>query len=83
VHTVVGEYREIQRPARLSYTWSWDDMEGDDGRESLVEVDFRPSGDGTTVVLTHSGLADEGSKERHAHGWNACLDNLAGRVLNT
>jgi uncharacterized protein YndB with AHSA1/START domain len=56
-------------------------MEGDDGRESLVAVEFRAEGDGTNVVLTHTGLASEESKEQHAHGWNACLDNLAGRVF--
>jgi uncharacterized protein YndB with AHSA1/START domain len=83
VHTVAGEYREVRRPDRLEYTWAWQDMDGDDGRESLVAVDFHAEGDRTSVVLTHSGLADEGSKQRHAHGWNGCLDNLAGRVLNS
>ena len=80
VFTVFGEYREVRRPERLAYTWTW---EHSDGEESLVEVDFRPEGDGTSVVLTHSGLVGEESRQRHAHGWEACLDNLAGRVLNT
>lgn len=83
VHTVAGEYREVRRPEHLTYTWAWQGMDGDDGRESLVAVDFVSDGEGTSVVLTHTGLADEGSKERHGHGWNACLDNLETRVLNT
>ena len=28
VHTVGGEYTEISRPARLAYTWQWEDMPG-------------------------------------------------------
>jgi uncharacterized protein YndB with AHSA1/START domain len=80
IFTVFGEYREVRRPEHLAYTWTWEHSEGE---ESLVEIDFRPDGDGTTVVLTHSGLTGEESKQRHAHGWEACFDNLAARVLNT
>jgi hypothetical protein len=36
----------------------------------------------TTVVLEHSGLASEQSREGHGAGWNATLDNLARRVFD-
>jgi uncharacterized protein YndB with AHSA1/START domain len=77
-HVVGGEYTEVERPARLAYTWAW---EQGDGEESQVTVEFRPDGDGTTVVITHAGLTSEESKGRHAHGWSGCLDNLASRGL--
>jgi uncharacterized protein YndB with AHSA1/START domain len=80
VHTVGGEYREVRRPDRLEYTWAWESF---DAGESLVAVDFRSEGERTNVVITHTGLASGESKQRHAHGWNACLDNLGARVLNT
>ena len=82
LHVVAGEYREIERPRRLVYTWAW---QGDDGphpgRESVVTVEFHADGDGTTVVLEHSGLPDELSRERHARGWCGTFDNLEGRVF--
>ncbi len=80
-HTVGGEYTVVERPARLAYTWQWEAMAGDLGDISQVEVEFRPDGDGTQVVLIHSGLTSDDSRDRHEHGWNACLDNLAGRVF--
>ena len=75
-----GEYTIVERPERLAYTWSWE--EGD-GRESLVTVEFRPEGDGTRLVLIHSGLASEESRDGHTDGWTKCLDNLGTRVLET
>jgi uncharacterized protein YndB with AHSA1/START domain len=83
VHTVVGEYTEVNRPERLAYTWSWEggpsEMEGRDA--TLVVVEFVEDGDGTEVVLTHSGFADEQIRGMHEQGWNGCLDSLE-RVLN-
>jgi uncharacterized protein YndB with AHSA1/START domain len=82
IHAVAGEFREIDRPARLVYTWRW---VGDDGLHpghvSLVTVDFRPDGDGTVVELEHAQLASEESRVRHGAGWNGVMDNLERRVL--
>ena len=82
-HTVGGEYVEVRRPDRLTYTWAWEPEPGgpDMGPPSRVTVDFVADGAGTRVELTHSGLATEPSRAQHEHGWNACLDNLARRVL--
>lgn len=85
VHTVHGEYREVQPPARLAYTWSWD--EGPEaamaGSEStLVVVEFVEDGDGTLVRLTHSGFADERIRDMHNQGWQGVLANLESRVFS-
>ena len=78
LHVVGGEYREVDRPRRLVYTWRW---EGDGGPHpghvSIVTVEFRVDGDMTTVVLEHSGLASEESRTRHGAGWQAVLERLA------
>lgn len=78
LHVVGGEYREVDRPRRLVYTWRW---EGDGGPHpghvSVVTVEFRADGEVTTVVLEHSGLASEQSRTRHGAGWQAVLERLA------
>jgi uncharacterized protein YndB with AHSA1/START domain len=82
VHEVGGEYREIERPHRLAYTWEWLGDEGlHPGHESLVTVEFRADGGGTVVMLEHTGLASEESRRRHTDGWTGVLDNLGRRVL--
>ena len=73
-----GEYTEIKAPERLAFTWTWDDS---DGQASLIELDFSEQGGATTVVLTHSGLSGEESKQSHTEGWDKVLDNL-GRFLD-
>jgi hypothetical protein len=47
-----------------------------------VTVEFHEEGDRTKVVLTHSGLPSEESRDGHTEGWRACLDNLESRVLS-
>jgi uncharacterized protein YndB with AHSA1/START domain len=76
-YTVEGEYTDVRRAERLSYTWSW----VGDPTESLVTVDFREQGDATTVVISHTELPDDEASEQHEHSWQACLDNLDERVV--
>jgi uncharacterized protein YndB with AHSA1/START domain len=74
-----GVFTEIERPARLGYTWEWEG-EGE-SYESHVLVEFVDAGGGTELRLTHSGLPSEESRDRHEHGWTACLANLESRVI--
>jgi uncharacterized protein YndB with AHSA1/START domain len=82
-YTVTGEYREVEPPERLVYTWTWEgdpeEMAGSAG--TLVTVRFVAEGDGTRVVLDHAGFATDVVRDRHDHGWSACLDNLDARVV--
>ena len=82
-HVVVGEYKEIQPPERLVYTWTWesntDEMKGSDN--SIVTVEFAVADGGTEVSLTHTGFAGDEIRDLHAHGWEAVLANLE-RVLS-
>jgi uncharacterized protein YndB with AHSA1/START domain len=83
VYAVGGEYREVDRPHRLVYTWCWEGTDGPDpGHVSLVTVEFRPDGAGTTVVLEHGGLTSEESRAGHESGWIGTLDNLARRIFD-
>jgi uncharacterized protein YndB with AHSA1/START domain len=80
-HAVAGEYREVERPLRLVYTWRWQEGGPDTGHVSLVSVEFRADGARTTVVLEHSGLASEQSRRGHGEGWGGALENLARRIF--
>jgi glutathione S-transferase len=83
VHTVGGSYREIVRPSLLVYTWCWEGTGGPDpGHVSVVSVEFRADGEGTTVVLEHSGLPSAQSRIGHGEGWKGTFDNLARRIFN-
>jgi uncharacterized protein YndB with AHSA1/START domain len=83
VQTVGGEYTEVRPPERLAYTWTWEGapelMRGSEGTRVVVE--FVEEDEGTEVVLTHSGFADDRIRDLHAGGWSGCLDNLEREVL--
>jgi uncharacterized protein YndB with AHSA1/START domain len=73
VHT--GTYREIDRPRRLTFTWS---SPATRFRDSLVTVTFEPSPNGATVVEVHQvGLPDAAAQESHQAGWADALRELA------
>lgn len=71
-----GHYTEIDPPTRLAFTWTWDD----EGRETLIELDFEEVDGATTVRLSHNNLRDQESVVSHEDGWTTCLENL-GRAV--
>jgi uncharacterized protein YndB with AHSA1/START domain len=83
IYAVAGEYREVQRPHRLAFTWCWQGDGGlHPGHVSLVTVEFRADGDRTTVRLEHSELASEDSRNGHGAGWRGVFESLANRIFN-
>jgi uncharacterized protein YndB with AHSA1/START domain len=68
--TVSGEYRQIEPPRLLTFTWLPDWQE--DARETLVSFDLAEANGSTTVRLTHSGLTTEASRTSHK-GWPQIL----------
>jgi uncharacterized protein YndB with AHSA1/START domain len=75
--SVVGEYRKVEPPHLLVFTWlpDWQD----DATESLVRFDLNENDGVTTVRLTHSGLITERSRTSH-RGWPEILASLLGYV---
>ena len=71
---VSGVYRQIVPNELLSFTWQWENLPGG---ESLVTVEFKDVEGGTEVLLTHEGLPNEESRQKHQQGWMGCLANLA------
>ena len=73
VVTIHGEFRVVDPPHKLVYTWRMDDGAGE---SSLVTVTFEPRGDATEVVVVHEDIPSEPVRESHESGWRGCLDGL-------
>jgi uncharacterized protein YndB with AHSA1/START domain len=75
--TICGEYREIESPHLLVFTWLPDWFES--ATESLVRWDLEEHAGVTTVRLTHSGLATESARENH-RGWPQIIGRLKAYI---
>jgi uncharacterized protein YndB with AHSA1/START domain len=70
-----GEYRVIERPTRLVFTWNSEPA----GRDTLVTVTFMKVAERETRVhLTHERFASAAARDSHRNGWGAILDSMAG-----
>lgn len=76
---VGGEYREIQRPDRVVFTWQWEGA-GMPGLETIVSVTLVERDGGTEVRLTHSGFPDAGMRDAHTQGWRSSLNRLVDNL---
>lgn len=71
-----GEYRELEIPHRLVFTWASEFTDG----ESVVTVELHPSAGGKTrLVLSHELLPASHVKS-HEQGWGTFLDALNTRL---
>jgi len=75
IHEVTGIYREISAPQRLAFTWRW--THDPENQEMMVTLDFRDLGPSTEMTLTHALLPSQQERDKHSHGWNGCLNQLA------
>jgi uncharacterized protein YndB with AHSA1/START domain len=75
--TITGEYREIDPPRLLVFTWLPDWYEN--ATESLVRWELKEENGVTRVRLTHSGLPTETARENH-RGWPQILGRLQAYV---
>jgi uncharacterized protein YndB with AHSA1/START domain len=73
---LAGEFRVVESPHRLEYTFVWEEPDPDD-RETLVSLVFRAVSGGTLVVLDQRAFATEARYELHRAGWTETLDRLA------
>jgi uncharacterized protein YndB with AHSA1/START domain len=80
--TVGGVYREIVKNERIVCTWTWEEDDPADARETLLTLEFRALGPKQTeFVLTHTNFSSEQSRDGHATGWTGIVDELA-EVMN-
>jgi uncharacterized protein YndB with AHSA1/START domain len=75
---VGGVYREIVKNQRIVCTWTWEEDEATGVHESLLTLEFRTlAPTKTELVLTHTELRNEESRDGHAKGWKSIVDKLA------
>jgi uncharacterized protein YndB with AHSA1/START domain len=72
---ITGEFREVDPPARLVYTFVYEDPDPDDV-ETLAELSFRDLGESTEVVFTQGPFKTEARRELHRNGWTDSFDKL-------
>ena len=72
---LTGEFREVDPPARLAYTFVWEDPDRDDV-ETLVVLSFRDVGESTEVALAQGPFKTEARRALHRDGWMDSFDKL-------
>jgi uncharacterized protein YndB with AHSA1/START domain len=74
-----GTYREVERNARLAFTWEW---ENEPGTISFVTVSLAPTGDRTTRMrFSHADLW-KGSAHDYEQGWTSTFLKLANSMTS-
>lgn len=69
-----GEYRAIERPRRIVFTWTSEG--GMLVADSLVTVELTAIGSKTELLLTHDLAPETPAGRAHTAGWEACLGSL-------
>jgi uncharacterized protein YndB with AHSA1/START domain len=72
---VFGEFRAVEPPRRLAYSWTWKDGTGYD-LPSEVEFTLEDHPEGTLLVLRHRLLPDTEGGRMHEAGWSRSFDRL-------
>ncbi|WP_299951808.1 SRPBCC domain-containing protein [uncultured Ruegeria sp.] len=67
-----GEYKVIDRPNRLQFTWNSPYSQDD----STVTLDFMPTDKGTELRLHHIRFPSQESRDNHEGGWTSILAAL-------
>jgi len=64
-----GEFRVIDPPHRLAYSWRQGEWPAA-WKDSLVEWDLRPDGSSTHIRLQHSQFPNDEEATGHDEGWD-------------
>ena len=70
-----GEFREVDPPSALAFTFNWDPPDPDD-RETVAELKLEDRGEQTAVVFTQGEFATEERRAIHEGGWTDSFEKL-------
>ena len=71
-----GEFLEVGAPARVAYTFRWDEPAPDD-RETVVTLSLGVVGGATELSLRQGEFASGERLALHRNGWTDSLDKLS------
>jgi uncharacterized protein YndB with AHSA1/START domain len=74
-----GEFREVDRPARLAFTFRWDPPDPDD-RETVASLSLEDRGARTEVILTQGDFATPERLAVHEQGWIESFGRLVEQL---
>jgi uncharacterized protein YndB with AHSA1/START domain len=73
-HEHTGEFRILDRPSKLAFTWTADAM---DGQITLVTIELaEASSTETDLTLTHELIPRKEVSDRYQSGWTKIVDQL-------
>jgi uncharacterized protein YndB with AHSA1/START domain len=72
---LAGEFRAVDPPQRLAFTFRWEDPDPDDV-ENVVELTFRDAGESTELALVQGPFKTEMRRTLHHDGWTGSLNKL-------
>jgi uncharacterized protein YndB with AHSA1/START domain len=72
---LTGEFREVEPPVRLAFTFVWEPADPDDV-ETLATLSFRDLGESTEVRFTQGTFKTEARLAIHRDGWGDSFDKL-------
>jgi uncharacterized protein YndB with AHSA1/START domain len=73
--SLTGDFRVVEPPTRLAYTFRWEDPDPDDV-ETVVDLSFRDLGDSAEVALTQGRFKTEARRALHRDGWTDSFDKV-------
>jgi uncharacterized protein YndB with AHSA1/START domain len=72
---LLGEFREVDPPSRLAYTFLWEPPDPDD-LETFVVLSFRDVDGSTELTLSQGVFATEARRALHEQGWSEGFERL-------
>jgi uncharacterized protein YndB with AHSA1/START domain len=77
---VNGEYRVIEPPSKIVFSWNIEPPDEHAGIRSEVTITLTPDGSGTRLLIRHQQLTEAGAARRHAEGWRGAIDQLTAML---
>ncbi|MCW2502058.1 MAG: hypothetical protein JWO79_342 [Actinomycetia bacterium] len=71
-----GEYRTIDPPSHLVFTYAWEGPDGARQTDTLITITFAEVGDKTQMTFVQQGLDSPESRDGHEDGWSQAFDDL-------
>jgi uncharacterized protein YndB with AHSA1/START domain len=76
VMRVSGQFRLIDAPHSIAFSWNIEPPDVHAGIQSQVHVGIRAAGTGSEIDIRHTKLVKPGAPQRHAEGWDGALTLL-------